>query len=313
MGDRRNTKSQSNSQPYGPYMRKVGRRIGTSLLCGLCVTLGVNDAGQAETAQSSLAYIYPRDVGHIDQNLRAGETGRVKYVSRGDSFVMQDGLKVRLAGIQAPRPPQNPSNPSYATRPDFSTLAKTALAQSVKGQNIQLFYGGKVTRDRYQRAIAQAYIMGPDGEPKAWLQAGLVEAGLARVMTWPDTIMDVPKLYDLERAARQAGRGLWASPDYAVRSPDPDPLAQYVDSVQIIEGIITSVADVRGRIYLNFGANYKTDFTITIAKRDRKRFDKVGLDPLSLEGARVRVRGWVELYNGPVIWVDHPDRIEVLD
>jgi len=94
MGDRRNTKSQSNSQPYGPYMRKVGRRIGTSLFCGLCATLGVNDAGQAETAQSSLAYIYPRDVGHIDQNLRAGETGRVKYVSRGDSFVMQDGLKV---------------------------------------------------------------------------------------------------------------------------------------------------------------------------------------------------------------------------
>jgi len=73
MGDRRNTKSQSNSQPYGPYMRKVGRRIGTSLLCGLCATLGVNDAGQAETAQSSLAYIYPRDVGHIDQNLPASK------------------------------------------------------------------------------------------------------------------------------------------------------------------------------------------------------------------------------------------------
>ena len=87
-------------------------------------------------------------------------------------------------------------------------------------------------------------------------------------------------------------------------------MAQFVDSFQIIEGIITSSADVRGQIYLNFGADYKTDFTIAIARKDRRKFDAI--DPLSLEGARVHVRGWVELYNGPMIWIDHPERLEVL-
>jgi len=70
---------------------------------------------------------------------------------------------------------------------------------------------------------------------------------------------------------------------------------------------------VRGQIYLNFGADYKTDFTIAIAKRNRKRFEKAGLDPLSLEGATVRVRGWIELSNGPMVWLDHPERLEVLN
>ena len=88
-------------------------------------------------------------------------------------------------------------------------------------------------------------------------------------------------------------------------------MAQFVDSVQIVEGIVTSTADVRGQIYLNFGADYKTDFTIAIARKYRRKFEAI--DPLSLEGARVRVRGWIELYNGPMIWIDHPERLEVLD
>ena len=102
-------------------------------------------------------------------------------------------------------------------------------------------------------------------------------------------------------------------PYYAIRTPAPNVLAQDVDSFQLVEGIITSTADVRGRVYLNFGADYKTDFTVAIDKKHRKRFKKAGLDLLSLEGARVRVRGWIELTNGPVIWLDHPERLEVLD
>jgi sensor domain CHASE-containing protein len=87
-------------------------------------------------------------------------------------------------------------------------------------------------------------------------------------------------------------------------------LAQHVDSLQLVEGIVTSTADVRGRVYLNFGADYRTDFTVAIAKKHRKRFKSV--DPVTLEGARIRVRGWVELMNGPMIWVSHPARIEIL-
>jgi len=138
----------------------------------------------------------------------------------------------------------------------------------------------------------------------------MVRLGLARVYSWRGDHADIDALYRLEVEARDAQRGIWAHEFYEVRRPDPDPLAQYVDTVQIVEGIITSTADVRGRVYLNFGADYKTDFTIAIARKNRRAFE--ALDPVSLAGARVRVRGWVELINGPMIWVDHPERLEIL-
>ena len=36
------------------------------------------------------------------------------------------------------------------------------------------------------------------------------------------------------------------------------------------------------------------------------------LDPLKLGGALVRVRGWVDLRDGPRIEITHPEQIEVL-
>jgi len=77
-----------------------------------------------------------------------------------------------------------------------------------------------------------------------------------------------------ELIAREAGRGLWQSADYGVRSPAPNALAQHVDSFQIVEGLIISTAQVRGQTYLNFGSDYRTDFTVSIARKHRKLFEK---------------------------------------
>jgi hypothetical protein len=67
---------------------------------------------------------------------------------------------------------------------------------------------------------------------------------------------------------------------------------------------------VRNRIDLNFGENWRDDFTIRIDRRYWRRFRKVDFDPMLLEGQRVRVRGWVVLENGPMIRVDHPEPIQ---
>ena len=184
-----------------------------------------------------------------------------------------------------------------------------ALSQMAYRKNVQLFYGGK-ERDRYDRALAQAFIGTQDD---LWIQEEMLRQGWARIYTWPDTWQNSDRLYAAEREARNANRGIWAHDYYEIRSPDPNNLAQDVDSFQIVEGIVTSVADIRGRIYLNFGADYKTDFTIAIEKNDRKRFKSTSYDLKELAGATVRIRGWVELTNGPIIWLDHPERLEVLN
>ncbi len=238
--------------------------------------------------------------------LKAGETGLVTEVVDGDTLFLDNGLKVRLSAIQAPKLPLG--RPGFKTWP-LAENAKDALSQMAYRKNVQLFYGGK-ERDRYDRALAQAFIGTQDD---LWIQEEMLRQGWARVYTWPDTWQNSDRLYAAEREARNANRGIWAHDYYEIRSPDPNNLAQDVDSFQIVEGIVTSVADIRGRIYLNFGADYKTDFTIAIEKNDRKRFKSTSYDLKELAGATVRIRGWVELTNGPIIWLDHPERLEVLN
>ena len=68
----------------------------------------------------------------------------------------------------------------------------------------------------------------------------------------------------------------------------------------------------KNKIYLNFGDNWRTDFTIMITPAIRKKMIAQGHDPLSLQGVKVRVRGWLENYNGPNIELIHPAWLEVL-
>lgn len=240
--------------------------------------------------------------------LSKGETGQVARVIDGDSFVMrladESELSVRLSAVQAPRTAQR----AQKAWP-YAKEAKAGLAAIIQGRRVQLFYGGE-SRDRFGRAVAQVHTVDGRGAPDLWVQGELVRLGLVRVYSWKGELADMEALYGFENQARDRSRGLWADPTYAVRKPDPDPLAQDVDSWQIIEGVVTSTADVRGRIYLNFGADYRTDFTVAIAKKNVKRFDEI--KPVELSGARVRVRGWIEMINGPMIWLDHPGRLEIL-
>ncbi len=242
-------------------------------------------------------------------SLKRGETGIVSRILDGDGVVLKSGLAVKMASIEAPQSALRAQN--RAAWP-FAKEATSALSGLIGGRDVQLFYGGQ-TRDRYKRAIAQIYTLSPNGSPDLWVQEEMIRLGLARVYTWANETVDSARLFAAEAQARAAGRGLWGHEFYAIRSPDPNSLAQYVDSTQIVEGIVLSAADVRGRIYLNFGVDYKTDFTITIAKKNVKKFTNANIDLLALEGARVRVRGWIELINGPSIWADHPERLEILD
>jgi len=92
-----------------------------------------------------------------------------------------------------------------------------------------LYYGGE-RRDRYGRALAQVF------EGETYLQEEMVRKGLARVYTWPDTWQDSARLLAAEQEARAASRGMWGLARYKIRSPEPNGLAQDVDSFQIVEG-----------------------------------------------------------------------------
>ena len=230
------------------------------------------------------------------QDFEPGETGRVAGIEPPLTLSVETetgALAVRLAELDAPDP----------------VRAAAALETLALDHTVRLAYGG-ARRDRYERALAQVYVDAEAGE--IWLQEALVSAGAARVMPYPDNHAAAVSLYVLEREARAEGLGLWADSEYGVRDTHPDGLAQHYASVQIVEGRVLQTAQTRsGRIYLNFGADYRTDFTVLVEPEAQPAFAE--LDLLALEGQRVRVRGWLSEENGPMIRLEHPARLERLE
>ncbi len=92
----------------------------------------------------------------------------------------------------------------------------------------------------------------------------------------------------------------------------PDEAVDHLDEFTIVEGRVLAVARTGRRTYLNFGADYRTDFTVAVAARDRGMFDDAGIDLAAYEGHIIRVRGWVDSLNGAMIEATHPEQIELV-
>ncbi len=235
--------------------------------------------------------------------LPEGGRGKVAVVIDGDT-VRLEGLKadVRLVGIQAPKLPLG--RKGFKTWP-LADAAKAALADIVNGHTLTLRLGTQ-PQDRNGRILA--HIVRDDG---VWVQEEMLRRGFARVYTFPDNRQLAVELFAAERTARTERSGIWADAYYAVRAPDPDGLAKDAGTFQIIEGRVAGAAKVQGRVFLNFGADYRTDFTATIVPESVGMFAKSGIDPLTLKDKVIRVRGYLRNYNGPTMDLTHPEQIEV--
>ena len=216
----------------------------------------------------------------------------------GDTLRLANGRVLRLAAILAPKGAE-----------PLADAACAALAEAV-GRPLLLEFGPRRT-DRHGRLLAQAWLAAADGTKEVWLQELLLTRGLARVASTGDTLALVPELLRLEAQARAAGRGLWADPAYRIRTPAD--AGEALDRFQIVEGRVLAVALVRNGGYLNFGADYKTDFTLSFSPESLRRLREGGLDFKSLQGVRLRARGWLRSFNGPLIDITHPEQIEVLE
>ncbi len=240
-----------------------------------------------------------------EEALRPGGEALVKAVVDGDTVLLESAVmgaqQIRLVGIQAPKLPLGRKN--FPTWP-LAEESKKALENLALGKTVTLSFGGS-DKDRYGRLLA--HLHRPDG---TWVQGEMLKKGMARVYSFADNRAVVGPMLALESEARAARRGIWGRRFYAVRTPQE--LSSWIGTFQLVEGKVLKAARIKGRVYLNFGEDWKTDFTVTIGVPARRMFRKDGTDPLSLEGKRIRVRGWLKRYNGPMIEATHPEQIEVV-
>ncbi|WP_448203647.1 thermonuclease family protein [Azospirillum sp. sgz302134] len=225
---------------------------------------------------------------------------RVAAVIDGDTLALEDGRRLRLAGVEAPKPLPNAEPRRNWPLAEAATAALTDLAL---GRELTLRGEGRT--DRHGRLVAQ--VQRDDG---LWLQGELLARGLARVHTQPHSRAFAREMQAAEASARTAARGLWRSRVYGVRpAADPEALRRDRDSFQIVEGRVLRVTK-GSEAYLDFGEDWRTDVTVHIGRAALRDFVKAGIDPLSFEGRIVRVRGWVGLRSGPMIEATHPEQIE---
>ena len=222
----------------------------------------------------------------------------IMRVEHNAVLVMRDGRALHLEGIRLPNAAQDHAPQAIADQ------AFAALNDLANGRELDA-YAVYPKEDRYDRVRSQVFT--PDG---VWLQIELLKKGLARVDIAPDRGECFREFYAAEADARHAGLGLWADPAYAFRAPGA--VIADVGTFQIVVGKVLNAAANDGRIYLNFGPDWRRDFTVTISADDVRTFKQMGVDPLNYEGKLIRVRGIVQTNNGPAIAVGNPKQIELL-
>jgi len=238
----------------------------------------------------------------LPRGLTAAETATVVEVVDGDTVVLNTGKEVRLVGLQAPKLPLG--RKGFRMWP-LAPEAKTALERITLNRTLRLHYGGRRT-DRHRRILAHL----EDVKTGRWIQGRMLADGMARVYTFQDNRAVAGAMLKLERRARAGRRGIWRNRYYQIRQAEA--AARDIGSFQLIEGQVRSVATPRNITYLNFGSDWRSDFTVMLRSRTKKALAKAGMAVESLEGKRVRVRGWVKSRNGPMIEATHPEQIELL-
>jgi endonuclease YncB( thermonuclease family) len=217
-------------------------------------------------------------------------TANVAAVRDGRTLQLSDGRVLRLAAIEV------------------TAQSGAALQALVAGRTLHLAKLGP-DRDRYGRLVAFAFA----GDAKISVQQSLLAEGEARVSARVGDKACADELLTAERQARVERRGLWADPNFA---PLPAESSMRLRGERgrfaLVEGKVLSVRESGGTIYVNFGRQWTRGFSVIILRRNQRIFAAAGLAPRELTGHRVRVRGWIEQWRGPVIEADAPEQIELI-
>ena len=224
------------------------------------------------------------------------------------TLTLTNGKEVRLDGLVAPEPPAGIEPEAWLP----ASEAKRALSDLVTGKTVELSFG-KPEVDRYGRLLAEAWVRSSP-EPQ-WIEKVMIAGGHARAgapfATRPCSSADLHELLAEEDSARHDGRGLWSHAAYSpLAAGDVEKLMRTRSDFVLVEGRVAKTAERSRSLYLDFGENWRTDFTVVVPTSLTAASPGSAGRLLALQGERVRVRGWIERHNGPSIEIRDLAEIE---
>jgi len=224
---------------------------------------------------------------------------RVVAVEDGRALRLSDGRVVHLPHILPPGPDRH--EPMSDTRP--IRIAAATLADLVLGQDVRVDLATPA-RDRYGRLRAQVSVDGRD------VAGEVAKRGTVRVFPEPgataERITDLITAEDEGRASGAGfwGNGFWGSGFFSIR--DADSVTDESDRFEIVQGQVQRVSRIGNRYHLEFGDDWRTDFT---AGLDRSLGRDMDID--ELKARIVIVRGWLRFWNGPFMEIQQAVQIRL--
>jgi micrococcal nuclease len=245
-----------------------------------------------------------------DCKLDKGPERTVARVLDGETVELDDGTRVRLAGILAPR--ARDAGVADGRWPP-EAAAKAALDALVTAKAVRLQFD-TTRRDRHGNTLA--HLVRADDSEGPSVQEQLLANGHARVDAIEGQRRCIDSLLIAENVARAAGRGLWTEPAYRVRAAVPSrDIAAYQGTFQIITATVARIETGRGVTRMILGDDRRRDLTLAIRATDRETAGPLGGDLKILVGRQAEVRGWLtqRAFGGPEIDVSLAGHIRLLD
>lgn len=195
---------------------------------------------------------------------------------------LESGKKVRLAAIITP----------YHLQLDkYELHAVDFLNVQLQGKDISL---SEYSKDRYGNIIADLFV----GD--VYIQEQMVRMGLAAVYNKQTDDDNFLRINQAESLAHHEQLNIWQSNSLAVRNSDYI-MQGDAGKFAIISGIVKKVSVNKGVTYINFGDDWRSDFTAIVYKRNRKYLN----DSFPLTGKSLIVKGVLEKYNGYAIKINN--------
>jgi len=250
-----------------------------------------------------LPFLLPACYSSEDQETSTGPQisyyAKVVKVYDGDTIELDNGEIIRYIGIDTPEI-CHPYKPVEYYGEEAYRFNKKLVDGKRVGVELDV-----QKKDKYGRTLAYIYL-----EDGTFVNAELIKQGYAQILTIPPNVKYQDLFLKLQREAREARRGLWGKIDEVI---DQSQAKDHIGEVRTVRGKVLSTYQGRKAVFLNFGQDYRTDFTITIFARDwEKNFVSKGIrSPSYYEGKTVLVTGKIKEYHGPEIIVSDPSEIKI--
>ena len=227
----------------------------------------------------------------------------VASVHDGATFALADGTVVALAGID---PPRRPLGLAADAPWPIGDVARQGLATALAKGAVTLAWSG-AAMDRYGRRRAYVFAGGES------VAMALLRQGLAQVR-WREGEADCFGAFvAVEDPAIEAGLGLWSLPEFRPMAANDPSLAAENGLYRLVEGRVESIGDGSRMTFLDFGRNFRRDFTVMVPQAVAAEMAGAGQPADTLAGRFVRVRGVIEENGGPAVRLNDAAELEVID